>query len=200
MDSGKLDKELLEAYRAGSEDAAAALFKRYFLRLTELVRAKRGGRRDHLEGTSDVAQSVFRSFFRKSRDGEVNISDDSSLWPYLATITLNKVKNRVRFWNRQRRDQGRHLPLDAGPDPLEEGPSPEEASLLEELLETLLAQFSPRRQKILQGLLDGKSPAEIAEELKTSLRTIYSTRLAARDLLNQTMKDDERSDGSHRGN
>lgn len=179
----RLDSELLAAYRAGDEEAAEVLFERYYLRLLELIRGERGVKRDRLEGTSDVAQSVLRSFFRRGLDGQITISDQSSLWPYLATITLNKVRNRVRFWNRQRRDQGRNVPLESRPDPLEAGPSAEEANIIKEIVSELLAAFSPRRQKILEMLLDGHAPTEIATVARSSVRTVYQTRDAARDVL-----------------
>lgn len=51
MDDGRL----LAAYRAGRDEAATALFERYYQRLIELIRQQSGWRLKQAEGSTDVA-------------------------------------------------------------------------------------------------------------------------------------------------
>src|SRR5947207_8697176 len=93
-----LDQQLISAYRQGDEAAASALFERYYLRLLELIRRQLGWKLREVEGSTDVAQSVLKSFFSQIRQNRVEIGPDNSLWPLLVTIALNKLRNRGKFW------------------------------------------------------------------------------------------------------
>ncbi len=138
-----LDDQLIRAYRAGDQQAATALFERYYQRLVELIRRQSGWRLKQAEGSMDVAQSVLRTFFDQVRNDRVAVGPDENLWPLLATITLNKVRNRGKFWQRARRDPTRVQPLDDGPDPLEAGPSPDDTVALADLVERLFGPVFP---------------------------------------------------------
>ena len=177
------DQELLAAYRAGGEEAATALFERYYARLIELIRHQQGWRLRQAEGSADIAQSALRSFFAQLRDEPTTLVGDDNLWPLLVTITLNKVRNRGKFWQRQRRDPSRQTPLTPGDDPLEQGPSPADALVLKELIENLLAPFSNRRRRTVEMILEGHTNRVIALEVGTTERTIYNTRQAAARIL-----------------
>ena len=184
------DQELMVAYRAGSEQAATALFERYYARLIELIRRKTGWRLKQAEGSTDVAQSALRSFFSQIRNDHVQVTDDDTLWPLLVAITLNKVRNRGKFWQRGKRDPGKQQPLAEGLDPLEQGPTPEDAAVLQELIDQLLAPFSDRRRRTVELLLEGLPVHEIAVQVGTTQRTIYNTRLAAAQILEQLLASD----------
>jgi DNA-directed RNA polymerase specialized sigma24 family protein len=181
------DERLLAAYRAGQDEAATALFERYYQRLIELIRRQSGWRVKLAEGSTDVAQSVLRSFFEQIRSRPVEIGADDSLWPLLATITLNKIRNRGKFWQRKQRDPARRQALEAGADPLETGPSAEDAVVLEDLIEHLLEPFSERRRRILEGILAGQPVNKIALEVGASERTVFNTRQAAAKILEQIL-------------
>lgn len=174
------DRELLDAYRNGDEQAASTLFRRYYDRLMALAGQVMGPRLAGVVGREDIAQSALRTFFRRGRLGAIDAPEDGELWPLLAVITVNKARNQLQFWNRQRRDLNRAARLEGGSiDPLENGPTPSDVMALQEVMDKLMAVFSPRRRKILEMLLQGYSFQEIAKEVPTSLRTIFNTRLAA---------------------
>ncbi len=181
------DERLLAAYRAGRDEAATQLFERYYQRLIELIRRQSGWRLKQAEGSTDVAQSVLRSFFEQIRSRPIEIESDDGLWPLLATITLNKIRNRGKFWQRKQRDPTRMQPLEAGADPLETGPSAEDAVVLEDLIQRLLEPFSDRRRRILEGILAGQKVNQIALQVGTSERTVLNTRLAAAKILEQIL-------------
>jgi len=181
------DQELILAYRQGDQEAAASLFERYYVRLLGLIRRQLGWQIKEMEGSADVAQSVLRSFFTQIRGNQVQIAPDHSLWPLLVTIALNKVRNRGKFWQRERRDPGKQVPLGHQADPLESGPSPADAAELKELVNRLLEPFSERRRRILELILEGQPVGEIAAQVGTTEQTVYNTRKAAAKILEQVL-------------
>jgi DNA-directed RNA polymerase specialized sigma24 family protein len=183
------DDALLEAYRQGNEGAAEVLFQRYYVRLVNLTRSQMGGMLCRLEDSADVAQSVFQSVFLRGRAHQIELGPDDNLWPLLVTITVNKIRNRVKYWTRQRRDQRRQVPLDAR-DPLETGPTPEDAVRLQELISELREPFSDRRRPVIDGLLAGHSVADIAAQTGMAERTVYKTRQALKDMLDRMVAEE----------
>jgi len=181
------DEKLIAAYRQGDEAAASELFERYYCRLLELIRRQFGWKLRHVEGSMDVAQSVLRSFFSQIRQNRVQIAPDDSLWPLLATIAINKVRNRGKFWHRDKRNPDREIALAAGSDPLEQGPSPDDAAAIKELIDRLLEPFSERRRQIIQLILEGCPVGQIAKEVGSTERTVYNTRRAAAKILEQVL-------------
>jgi RNA polymerase sigma-70 factor (ECF subfamily) len=182
------DDRLLDAYRAGNDDAATQLFHRYYQRLTGLARRHLGWELQGVEDSADLALSVFETVFRRCRSEQVVIQPDQSLWPLLAAITLNKARNRQKFHHRMRRDRSRQTSL-ADRDPLQSGPAPDDAVILKELVEQLVQSFeSKRRQQILRLLLEGQPISEIASQLDISERTVYKTREAAMQVLSGVLQ------------
>ena len=180
------DDRLWAAHQDGDEAARAVLFRRYYVRLIELTREKMGGLLREVEDSSDVVQSVFESLFKPGRAHRIEVGTGESLWPLLFTIMLNKLRSHARHWRRKRRDRSREVRLDDR-DLLETGPSPEDAKMLHEQIEELLEPFSSQRREVLKGLLQGLSAEEVARQAGVSRRTVYRTRKAAREILEQIL-------------
>ena len=51
----------------------------------------------------DVAQSVYRSFFRKAEDDRYVLEKSGDLWKLLAAITVSKVRGQVEFHTAKKR-------------------------------------------------------------------------------------------------
>ncbi len=185
MSDEKPDQELVSGFRSGDEDAAEALFERYYVRLIELIRRQLGWRLREVEGSTDIAQSVLQSFFSRVRGNQVHFGPDDSLWPFLVTITLNKIRNRAKYWQREKRDVSRQVALADHHDPLQRDPSPQDATVLKELIEQLLEPFPQRRRTIIKLILEGHAVRDIAQQVGTTERTIYNTRQAAARILEQ---------------
>jgi eukaryotic-like serine/threonine-protein kinase len=184
------DQQLITAYRQGDQAAASVLLEKYYVRLLELIRRQLGWKLRDLEGSTDVAQSVFRSFFSQVRENRVQIAPDNSLWPLLVTIALNKVRNLGKYWQREKRDPGRQVRLDGQDDPLESGPSPQDVAAVKELVDRLLEPFSPRRRRIIELILEGQPVGQIAAQVGATERTVYNTRRAAAKILEQVLSVD----------
>lgn len=183
MNDTNPDQQLVSAYRQGNDDAAAELFERYYTKLLELIRRNTGWQIRQAEESVDVAQSALRSFFSQIQDGQVRLSADDNLWPLLVTIALNKIRNRGKFWQRQKRDPKLRQPIEDGIDPLVREPTPEDAAIVKELTDQLLEPFSQRRKQILMMILEGAAVKDIARDVGTTERTVYNTRQAAAEIL-----------------
>lgn len=182
------DNQLLLALQGGDEAGAEQIFARYYDRLICMVAKSYGSSGGNTETDSDVAQSVFRSFFRRGSIDEFHIADDGTLWPILVTIALNKIRNRTKYWTRQKRDVGKEVGQEELSAILSRDPTPDEAVILGEVIDDLMAQFPDRRQRILRMLLDGHALKEIMEAEGTTRFTIARTREAAAALLEKTLQ------------
>src|SRR5438552_2680938 len=82
--------DLMARLRAGDADAAARVFERFAHRLAALAQVHLDGRTRRLVDPEDVLQSVFRSFFARHADGQLDLADWDGLWALLVVLTLRK--------------------------------------------------------------------------------------------------------------
>jgi RNA polymerase sigma-70 factor (ECF subfamily) len=179
--------DLLAQWRGGDEAAARELFDRYSKRLTALAEqhlsAKLGKR---LDG-EDIVQSVFRTFFQRSADGQWRVEATSDLWQLLVTITLAKVRSQARRHGAARRDvsaEASHVHDWLG-EAVSAGPSPEDAMLLVDQMQAVLQGLPETYSEILTQRLEGRSRGEIAATLGISRQTVYRALDLLRDRLEQ---------------
>jgi RNA polymerase sigma factor (sigma-70 family) len=176
-----LDQEsvsLVERWRAGDQQAATELFRRYAGRLIALARSRLRGELTARVDPEDVVQSACRSFFVGVRAGDYELEQEGDLWGLLVAITLHKLQHQVAYHKAQKRGGG------AGPDfgsenslfglqpqALAREPSPLEALTLIEQLEQLVKALDPWQRQVLELRLQGYQLAEIALKTGKSLRT-----------------------------
>ncbi len=175
----RTSQQLVKKWRKGDEDAATALFQRYVERLTQLVGAKLSKKLNARLDPDDIAQSAFKSMFRRVREGDFEFGDDRAFWQLLVTIAVNKVRNKVRFVSAAKRDVSRDT-ASGGDDSydayvascLSRAPTSDEVVEFEELLEKLFDHLPHREARTLQLRMDGQTQQEIAEELNVDVRTV----------------------------
>src|SRR5271163_2437312 len=96
---------LIDRVRAGDEEAAAELVRRYEPLIRREVRLKlENARLRRVLDSMDVCQSVLASFFVRAAAGEYDINQPSQLVRLLVTIARNKVVSAARREYSQRRD------------------------------------------------------------------------------------------------
>jgi RNA polymerase sigma factor (sigma-70 family) len=168
--------DLLQRFQAGDQRAAEELFARYAQRLTRLAEQhlsrKLAGR---LDG-EDVVQSVFRTFFRRSADGEFRIDSSAQLWQLLVKITLLKARAKGRYHTADKRDAGAEQPGGAEdwlPQAVAHDPGPEEAAVLVDQIESLLRGLPPLHAQVLEHRLEGRNVTDIASQLGVSRVTVH---------------------------
>lgn len=169
------DPELLAEIRAGNSLAERALFHRYYARMVSSVRAGMNPKLQVRVATSDVAASAMKSVVLGVCPGKFDLADNESLWPLLVTVVLNNVRNQSERQTSQGRDLRVSQPIDTyewlAADPQQQTCQAE----LDDLVAHLLAEFPPRRQKILQLELEGYGAGEIAASVGVTERTVYET-------------------------
>jgi RNA polymerase sigma-70 factor (ECF subfamily) len=97
------DHSLLGRYRAGSEDAAAELYRRYAGRLLALAKAQCSAALTRQTDVEDIVQSVFGSFFRGANCGTSTRCRPVRSCGVVLVIALNKIRARSLPLRRQAR-------------------------------------------------------------------------------------------------
>src|SRR4051812_35389205 len=96
-DSAATFAQLLDRLHAGDQDAAREVHRLYTPRLVALARVQFTPAVLQRADPESVVQSVFRSFFRRERDGQFDLGNWDGLWGLLSVITLRKCANRTRY-------------------------------------------------------------------------------------------------------
>jgi RNA polymerase sigma-70 factor (ECF subfamily) len=175
--------------QAGDPGAAQELFARYAQRLVGLARRHLGRTVARREDGEDVVQSVFRTFFRRSEQGEFHIDTSGELWRLLVTITVRKAQAKVRYHTAQQRNVGAEVPADAAvlAEALAREPQPEELLMVADQIDALVRGLPELHSKALALRLQGHSVPEIASGLKVSRRTVERALKLLCDRLARTM-------------
>jgi RNA polymerase sigma factor (sigma-70 family) len=178
MTPGTSFADLMRRLEQGDPDAAAVVYEHYARRLIGLAQRRLPARLRAKVGPDDVAQSVFRTFFRRAAQHQFDLHGADSLWALLAEITLRKCGRWSRHFATRKRGgdaQAAALAdLDPGDEPADDRePSPADAALLLDLLEELLRGLDEREQLVCELRLQECSAAEIAERTGWSEATVF---------------------------
>jgi DNA-directed RNA polymerase specialized sigma24 family protein len=158
-------------------DAARRLWERYGKQLQDVTRRNLSSQVRRVADEEDIAQSAFRSFFRRLRDGQFDLHDRDALWGLLARIALSKARRRAEYHFAAKRGRGQVLDeagLDVDMDALL-GPEPGPAQLAQwddfqnRLLELL---GEPELKAVALLKLAGYTEAEIAVQVDRTERTV----------------------------
>lgn len=179
MSSDAAFNTLMARLRAGDEDAATQIFRRYANRLVGLARTRLDPVLQQKTSPEDVLQSVFKSFFMRAAEGQFELGDWDNLWSLLTLLTIRKCARWADYYRAQRRDVRRETPLPTGTEDappaweaLNRDPTPAEALLLTETVERLLADLKPRDREMVVLSLQGETTSKIATELGCAERTV----------------------------
>src|SRR5262245_28055538 len=167
-------KELMELLRAGNEDAAELVVRKYGRRLIGLAAARLPAPVRAKEDEDDAVQSAFKSFFNRQKKGEFDPEDWDELGTLLTYLTICKVDRRIRKYLAQKRDVRRESAAggaagqdDSGPKWEAAGPDPtaDEKAVAEETLRELLKKLSETDREVVTLRLQGYQIAEIADQV-----------------------------------
>ncbi|MEZ6132595.1 MAG: ECF-type sigma factor [Planctomycetaceae bacterium] len=172
----------LEGLKQGDEDAAAKLWDRCFHDLMRMAQRKFGNASRRVHDEEDAAVSVFASLCRGAAAGRFErLNTREDLWPLLIAITRQKVVDRIRSENRQKRGGGRvrgeSVFLVKSKQPSEggihnvagESISPELEVELNDCLQQMMAELGDGVVRTIAQLrLEGYTNQEIASRLMIS--------------------------------
>ena len=172
--------------KQGDEDAARALWHRYFAQLVKLARQRLGQSPRRVADEEDVAVSVFKSLCEGAERGDFeSLNDREDLWRLLAPITVRKAGQQIRRFTRQKRGGGQvrgdsvfvaadgeehNEGFDSLPGP---EPTPEFLCQMAEEHQRLLDRLEePALRQIAMWKMEGYSTAEIATRLGITARSV----------------------------
>jgi RNA polymerase sigma-70 factor (ECF subfamily) len=174
---------LMAKLRGADKDAEIEVFNHFAQRLIALAHTRLERALRQKVDPEDVMISAFNSFFIRYRDQQITVDSWDNLWAVLTVITLRKCAIRGRFFHRQRRDLEREagptdMPGDAVPwqELTASEPTPEQAAMLNETVEKLMASLDERDRAICVLTLNGKTAKEISAELGYAERTVRRVR------------------------
>jgi len=104
MASSPSIQDIVGRWQAGDQAAAEELFQRFSQRLWELAAAQLGRQLERRVDADDILQSVFRTFFRRSSEGQYSFDHSGALWQMLVRITLNKIRKQAARHRAGKRD------------------------------------------------------------------------------------------------
>jgi DNA-directed RNA polymerase specialized sigma24 family protein len=167
------------------ESAARLVWGRYFQELLVLARNHLSARIRCREDEEDVLQSMYKSFCIRQRRGDFDLANRDQLWNLLVHITLQKARNTANRHHQAKRDirreeteptreQAEEDATGAILDQIDsDGPTPAEAALLNEALETRFRLLiDPGLRQIAMWKLEGYTNNEVAGKLECTLRTV----------------------------
>lgn len=174
-----MSDEFLERLNVGDVNVADDVFRRFAARLVALARSQLEPRILQKVDPEDVVQSALNSFFTRHAQGQFQFADSEDLWSLLALMTVRKCCKQVDHFQADRRSidrEVRQTALDASGslprDVIGHDPTPSQAAILSETVETVMGQLEPRQRQILSLALQGLSHENIAGELNCSHRTV----------------------------
>lgn len=189
------DGSLLRRFRSGEQDAATRLYLRYAQRLHGLATAQTGQDLKSRIDPEEIVQSVFRTFFRRAKDGHYDVPDGEELWKLFLVIGLHKIRDAAAFHRALKRSAGRTESLSV-PEASAEPASPDEMAetTLRLVIDELMLNLTESQKQIVMLRLDGLQVDEIAERTERSRRTVERTLQKFRELLEQQLQPDQSGD------
>jgi RNA polymerase sigma factor (sigma-70 family) len=171
-------QELIARVRAGDEQAAAELVRRYEPAIRRAARVRLVDTRlNRLLDSMDICQSVLASFFVRAALGQFELETPDQLLRLLATMARNKLAAQAKRHGAARRDF-RRVAADPGDRDDEAGagaeriagsdPTPSRDLAARELLEEAVRRLSPEERRILDCREQGGQWAQVAAELGSS--------------------------------
>ncbi|MCR9248648.1 MAG: sigma-70 family RNA polymerase sigma factor [bacterium] len=164
--------ELQRGATAGDNDAVDGLVARYLPRLHAYVRANMGPGLRRREASVDVVQSVCREVLEDRERFEFR--GEGAFLSWLLKAAMNKLRERARFFGREKRDVNREAELPDGAaygglSPSREVMGQEEIARLEAALDELPDDY---REIVVLARIVGMPHADIAAHLGRSVSAV----------------------------
>lgn len=182
------DGSLLRRYKSGDQAAATRLYLKYAHRLHGLAVAQTGQDLKTRIEPEDIVQSVFRTFFRRAKDGHYQVPDGEELWKLFLVIGLHKIRDAASYHRAEKRNVQKTLSLsDNDQDFAATAPDQLAENTLQIVIDELLQSLNSSQKEIVMLRLEGMTVDDIAESTQRSRRTVERTLQKFRELLQQQL-------------
>jgi RNA polymerase sigma-70 factor (ECF subfamily) len=179
MRTGELDESIDDVLR-GDKEAFRRILHAHGLALRSYIATMVHA----LDDIDDLAQEVFLTAFRQLAD--FRRGDDFGAW--LRGIARHKVYHHLRGASRRGRALARFQEqvLRTIEGKMERAVSPDTSDSIELLLRCI-GRLPDRMRQVVRSGLDGGKPADLAQELSTSVGAVYRLHARANQLLRDCM-------------
>ncbi len=159
--------DLMRRVKRGDVQAAEALIREYEPEIRIIVKRKLSPKlRRELE-SMDVCQSVLKDFFFRAGAQHRDHESPKQLLAYLARMVENKLTDKARRMDAEKRPKMAGTPLDDAPPPVD-SQTPSQIVAAAELREQIQRALSPEEWELFRRRGDGESWEEIATALGLS--------------------------------
>jgi RNA polymerase sigma-70 factor (ECF subfamily) len=159
--------ELIRRVRAGDQDAATELVRRYEPAVRRAVRFRLADARlGTVFDSMDICQSVMASFFVRAASGQYELKTPAQLRGLLTAMARNKLNSQARKQRAQRRDSRRVAAVDQDEVRfVAAGESPSMEVAARDLLQEVHRRLSPDERRLLEMRNQGYDWSAIASEI-----------------------------------
>ncbi len=175
--------DLMREFHTGNQDAAAALFSKHFDKLDRFASNRISPQLQQRVGGDDIAQSVYRSFFQRAKDGVFEIEKSGDLWRLLAFMANRKIRRKVEFNTAKKRSIQTEQSADASERRIDiagSEPDPSEQASVDDAIESVLSQICRQWKEILELAQKSTDVPEIASATgvsETDVRKVLILRM-----------------------
>jgi RNA polymerase sigma factor (sigma-70 family) len=158
--------DFMQRIRAGDEQAASELVRKYEPLICRAVRLQLEDRRlGRIFDPMDVCQSVLGSFFARSAAGQYDLEQPDQLVNLLVAMARNKLASAARRQNRQCRDHRRIGAADGLDQVAAKGPGPGSILAGNELLQRFRQGLTEEERQLADLRSGGASWDDIAAKM-----------------------------------
>lgn len=195
MTDDELTRDLLTRAAEGDQHAKTEIVQRYWSKLITIAARRLGSKIQSQADPDDIAQSVFRTFFRRNDLGKFStevftIHNSDGLAALLSTIAIRKCFRLANSPSSRAVGSSPASDLDASFDVISTAvskePTAEDGAMLNELLEQLMSGLTkPEHRKIIELRVLGFDVRTIAKhsDVKYSERMVAVVISKAKELL-----------------
>jgi RNA polymerase sigma-70 factor (ECF subfamily) len=160
-------EELIRRVRAGDQEAAAELVRRYEPAIRRAVRYRLADARlGNLFESMDICQSVLKSFFARAASGQFSLETPEQVLKLLTTMARNKLASQARKQHSLRRDMRRVSSIAEGESRLvAPGDSPSMAMVVLDIQQEVRRRLAPDEWQLLDLKNQGHDWATIAAQV-----------------------------------
>jgi RNA polymerase sigma factor (sigma-70 family) len=173
--------DLIRGLRQGDGNAAAEFCRQYGQALERVAESRlpKGLRRRI--GPEDVVQSACRTFLRRAKEGQFELTESRNVWSLLCAITLTKVRELSRFHLREKRGVGQEVAAEFSSSagvgsapfaPADPSPSPGEAAEIADQFRHIFESLDEEERQIVELKLEDLTNEQVADRLGSSERTV----------------------------
>ena len=195
--SNRTSRELIELWRAGSQEAAQVLLARYEVRLIALVASRLSRRYKDRIAPEDVVQSAMGSFFRVTKASaktSIKLESTVTAWSILTTFARRKLARAIERETAFKRGGGwDRISFDDLLPILSTEPAAIEA---DEILVDVRSVLDEEQIQLLNLLLENASQTEAAEKIGVDERTIRRRIVTIRETVASRLASQNEPDSS----